>query len=412
MLTGGAATNEQSRNPLHTAHLIVRDTRLVTGTFCSLIIRHPCSPAMDEEHSLELDNHMYTDDYGDYHNWTQLLEFLNHTFAMCDVDLDESVKQVILFIIYLIIFVVGLAGNILVLWVNWQSRRSKSSINLYILNMAVADLGVVLSLPVWMLEVMLEYTWLWGGFLCRFTHYFYFANMFSSIFFLTGLSVDRYLTLTSSSVFWRQNQQRIRQALCVGIWVLAAILPLPEVAHMQLMDSLEPICMFTAPFESYDEWALAVSLLTTILGFVIPFSIIFVFNMLTAYHIKTSGRPESRRHCRLIYAYIFVFLLSWLPYHVTLMLLTLDGNYIFLHCYLVHILYFFYDVIDCLSLVHCVANPILYNFLSKDFRGKFINAVVKYIPKEKIGGAGPEELSTSTTEHSIVITKDHAPQAN
>ncbi|KAM5181580.1 G-protein coupled receptor 182 [Mantella aurantiaca] len=343
--------------------------------------------------------------YEDIHNWTELMFYLNNSFSLCEVELDEGVKQVFLFILYLLTFVFGLAGNLLVIWVNWQSRRSKSSINLYIFNMAVADLGVVLSLPFWMLEALLEYTWLWGGFLCRFTHYFYFANMFSSIYFLTALSVDRYLTLTSSSVFWRQNQQKIRKGLCIAIWVMSAIFPIPDVIHMQLVDTSDPVCMFMAPFESYDEWALAVTLLTTILGFLIPFVLILVYNLMTAYHIKKSGRPESRRHCRLIYAYILTFLLSWLPYHATIIILTLHGSYVFVNCRFAHILYFFYEIIDCTSLFHCVANPVLYNFLSKDFRGKFINAVVKYIPKEKNTGDNPPEHSTSITDHSVVITK-------
>ncbi|KAM8977541.1 G-protein coupled receptor 182 [Pelodytes ibericus] len=360
----------------------------------------------------EMEDHLYNEDFDDFHNWTDFLDYMNRSFSLCEIELDEGVKHVFLFILYLIIFVLGLVGNLVVLWVNWQSRRSKSSINLYIFNMAVADLGVVITLPFWMLETMLEYTWLWGEFLCQFTHYFYFANMFSSIFFLTALSVDRHLTLTSTSVFWRQNQQRIRKGLCIGIWVLAAIFPIPEVAHIQLIEGSEPICMFMAPFETYDEWALAVSLLTTILGFIIPFTTILVFSLMTAYYIKKSGRPENQKHCRLIYAYILTFVLSWFPYHLTLILLTLHGSHINLHCYLVHILYFFYDLIDCLSLLHCVANPILYNLLSKDFRGKFINAVVKYIPKEKIAGDGPEEHSTSSTDHSVVITKENAPQAN
>ncbi|NP_001080022.1 G protein-coupled receptor 182 L homeolog [Xenopus laevis] len=363
---------------------------------------------MAEEFGMHKDEHNYEDNYDYIHNWTDLEYFLNHTFSKCDVDLNENVKQAFVFILYLVIFVVGLAGNLLVLWVNWQSQRSKSSINLYIFNMAVADLGVVFTLPFWMLETMLEYTWLWGGFLCKFTHYFYFANMYSSIYFLMALSVDRYLTLVSSSVFWRQNQQRIRRALCIGIWVLAGIFPLPEVVHMKLIDLVEPVCVFMAPLESYDEWAIAVSLLTVIIGFLIPFSIILVFNLMTAYYIRCSGRPESRKHCCLIYAYILTFLFSWLPYHVTLFVLTLHGSHIFLHCQLVHILYFFYEVIQCISLLHCVVNPILYNFFSKDFKGKFINAVVKYIPKEKITGDGKAEHSTSTTDHSIVITKEGA----
>lgn len=357
----------------------------------------------------ELLNFESGEQYEDIHNWTELMYYLNSSFSLCEVELDEGIKQIFLFILYLLTFVFGLVGNLLVVWVNWQSRKGKSSINLYIFNMAVADLGVVLSLPFWMLEALLEYTWLWGGFLCRFTHYFYFANMFSSIYFLTALSVDRYLTLTSSSVFWRQNQQKIRKGVCIGIWVVSAIFPIPDIIHMQLVDTSDPVCMFIAPLETYDEWALAVTLITTILGFLIPFVIILVFNLMTAYHIKKSGRPESQRHCRLIYAYILTFLLSWLPYHATVIILTLHGSYVFFNCRLAHILYFFYEIIDCASLFHCVVNPVLYNFLSKDFRGKFINTVVKYIPREKKSDNNCAEHSTSTTDHSVVITKEPGP---
>ncbi|XP_029450725.1 G-protein coupled receptor 182 [Rhinatrema bivittatum] len=354
------------------------------------------------------DNSTYFTDYGDLHNLTDLLSLFNHSYIMCEVELDENVKRVILFILYLLMFVIGLVENLLVIWVNWQSWKSKSAINIYILNMAIADLGVVLSLPFWMLEIMLDYTWLWGSFLCRFTHYFYFANMYSSIFFLTGLSVDRYLSIVSSSHFWHQHQQIIRKGLCFCIWFLAALLPLPEVVHMELIPSNEPLCAFMAPFETYDEWTLAVSLLSTIVGFLIPFPIIAIFNILTARFISSSNKPENRKHCRLIYAYILVFFISWLPFHLMLMLITLQGTHIFLNCPAVHIIYFFYDIIDCFSLLHCVANPILYNFLSKNFRGKFMAAVVKYIPKEQ-RDRKDKEFSTSSTQHSIVITRDNAP---
>ncbi|XP_032862997.1 G-protein coupled receptor 182 [Tyto alba] len=362
---------------------------------------------MAEATTAPTETHTLLNEYGDYHNWSELFHLLNYTYTFCEFSLDENVKRVILFILYLVIFVVGLVENLLVIWVNWQTRGNKSLVNLYIINMAIADLGVLLSLPIWMLEVMLDYTWLWGSFLCRFTHYFYFANMYASIFFLTCLSVDRYVSLTSSSLFWRKHQHRARRIICACSWVLAAAIPFLEVAHMQLVNTGEPICIFMAPFETYDEWALAVSLATTTIGFLIPFPIITVFNILTARFIKRT-KPESRKHCLLIYAYIIVFLISWLPFHIMLTLLTLDGNHIILHCTFAHFLYFFYDIIDCFTLLHCVINPILYNFLSKNFRSKLVSAVVKYIPKEQGSQKGADN-SSSTTQHSIVITKDNNP---
>lgn len=349
------------------------------------------------------------DHFEEIHNWTELLNFFNHTFSDCHLGLSENAKQVALFILYLVIFVVGLVENLLVIFVNCRRAGRAGLLNLYVLNMAVADLGVILSLPVWMLEIMLDYTWLWGSFSCRFTHYFYLANMYSSIFFLTCLSVDRYVTLASTSSSWQQRQHRVRRAVCAGVWVLSAVIPLPEVVHIQLVDGLEPVCLFLAPFETYSTWALAVALMATVVGFLLPFPVIAVFNVLTACRLRRQGHREGRRHCLLVCAYIAVFAICWLPYHVSLLLLTLHGTHISLHCHLVHLLYFFYEIIDCFSMLHCVANPILYNFLSPSFRGRLLSVVVRYLPKDQ---ARAPASSSSSTQHSIVITKEvHLPAA-
>ncbi|XP_004391371.2 G-protein coupled receptor 182 [Trichechus manatus latirostris] len=345
-------------------------------------------------------------DFAEIHNWSELLYFFNHSLPECYVEFSESTKRVVLFVLYLAIFVVGLVENLLVICVNWRCSGRVGLLNFYLLNTAIADLGIILSLPVWMLEVTLDYTWLWGSFSCRFTHYFYFANMYSSIFFLVCLSIDRYITLTNASPSWQRRQHQARRALCAGIWVLSAIIPLPEVAHIQLVEASEPMCLFMAPFESYSAWALAVALSTTILGFLLPFLLIAIFNVLTACHLWRAGQPEGRRHCLLMCAYIAAFVICWLPYHVTLLLLTLHGTHISLHCYLAHLLYFFYDVIDCFSMLHCVVNPILYNFLSPSFRGQLLSAVVHYLPKDQARTGRRASSSSSSTQHSIVITKE------
>ncbi|XP_054435912.1 G-protein coupled receptor 182 [Pteronotus mesoamericanus] len=347
-------------------------------------------------------------DIGEIHNWTELLYFLNHTFSECHMELSENTKRVALFVLYLAIFVVGLVENLLVICVNWRYSGRVGLLNLYILNMAIADLGIILSLPVWMLEVALDYTWLWGGFSCRFTHYFYFVNLYSSIFFLVCLSIDRYVTLTRASPFWQRHQHRVRRAVCAGVWVLSAILPLPEVVHIQLLETPEPVCLFVAPLEIFSKWALVMTLSTTILGFLLPFALIAVFNVLTVCQLRRTGRPESRRHCLLVCAYIAVFAVCWLPYHVSLLLLTLHEIHISLHCYLANLLYFFYDVIDCFSMLHCVINPILYNFLSPSFRGRLLSAVVHYLPKAQARAGRRASSSSSSTQHSIIITKEGA----
>ncbi|XP_043939585.1 G-protein coupled receptor 182-like [Protopterus annectens] len=349
---------------------------------------------------MEAEEHDYYLDYTDVQNLTSFFAFLNSSFSTCHVEFNEKHKLVVLFLMYLIIFVVGLTGNVIVIWVNWQLRSTKKFISLYILNMAIADLGVVLTVPIWMLEVILGYTWLWGDFMCKLTHYFYFANMYSSIFFLTCLSIDRYFSLRHPETPWHKHQHHIRISVCAGVWILALVAPIHEVMHMTVVEASEPMCFFLAPFESYKTWGLAVVLVVSILGFGIPFPIIVIFNILTAINICSLSKTERQRHCALISAYIAVFVICWLPFHITVILFALHGTHITLNCYLLHGLYFFYDIIDCISLSHCVANPILYNFLSKNFQNKLRNAVVMYLPKQQGNKDGE---ASSSTRHSVVI---------
>ncbi|KAB0378023.1 G-protein coupled receptor 182 [Muntiacus reevesi] len=350
-------------------------------------------------------------DLGEIYNWSELLHFFNHTLPECHVELNEDTKRVALFVTYLAIFVVGLVENLLVICANWRGPAGAGPLRLYVLNMAIADLGIVLSLPVWMLEVTLDYTWLWGSFSCRFAHYFYYANMYSSVFLLACLSVDRYLTLARAAAPGQRRRQRARRAVCAAVWVLAALIPLPEVAHIRLVESFEPMCLFMAPFETYSAWAVAVALSTTVLGFLLPLPLIAVFNVLAARRLRQAAQPEARRHCVLLGAYVAVFVVCWLPYHLTLLLLTLHGAHISLHCHLARLLYFFYDVIDCFSMLHCVLNPILYNFLSPGFRGRLLHAVVRYLPKARAseGRQASSAASSSSTQHSIIITKEGSP---
>ncbi|PWS21631.1 hypothetical protein DKP78_22575, partial [Enterococcus faecium] len=64
--------------------------------------------------------------------------------------------------------------------------------------------------------------------MCKITHLVFSMNLFSSIFFLTCMSVDRYLSV---AFFGDSNSRRkkiVRRLICVMVWLLALAASLPE----------------------------------------------------------------------------------------------------------------------------------------------------------------------------------------
>lgn len=305
---------------------------------------------------------------------------------------------------YLFIFVVGLIENVVVVWVNWKKRHAKESVSFYILNMAIADLVLILTTPFWMLDVVLEHIWLWGRFLCKFIYFIYLVDMFSSVFFLTCMTIERYRIMVLSTQASGTNQQRNRKIICGCLWALAVLVSIPENIHVDLMIWEDAGCFYMPPLEAYDTWVIATTFLSITVGFFIPFPIILILNILIARAIKSNSNLKNQKSYKIVYAYVIIFMACWLPRHFTVFLIGVDEVLWSHSCNFMLVLYYLYSIVECISLLHCVANPILYNFLSKGFRNNLLSSVVRFIPKDHLTNKKTKESSTSSTRHSVVIT--------
>ena len=73
--------------------------------------------------------------------------------------------------LYAVVFVVGLTGNALVVYVVWRNAHMRTVTNLFIVNLSVADLMVIaICLPATALIDITE-TWYLGLAMCKIAHY-------------------------------------------------------------------------------------------------------------------------------------------------------------------------------------------------------------------------------------------------
>ncbi|XP_065141373.1 G-protein coupled receptor 182-like [Paramisgurnus dabryanus] len=298
----------------------------------------------------------------------------------CTIHLNDENRRIALFLLYLVLFVMGLAENSLVVWVNWRRRHSANGVLFCIINVSLSDLMVVFTMPFFMMEVTLDKVWLWGHFLCKVTHLVYVINFYSSSLFLAFMTLERYLSLTrpNAPACFPPHHKR-RWLLFASIWLLSLVLALLENVHMDLLEWDEPGC-YMMPENNHTEWYASISILCLIFQFLGPGSVIITCNILIARAVRTAPDVQNRRDVWLVHVYSLVFVTCWLPYHFVMIMLTVDDLHPHLFsCNTVGVLYFSFSVVKCLSLFHCLANPILYNFLSKSFRNNLINAMMSRI---------------------------------
>ncbi|XP_056435721.1 atypical chemokine receptor 3-like [Gadus chalcogrammus] len=353
-------------------------------------------------------------------------------------------------VLYTFIFVVGLAANALVLWVNVRAQRDagaapRHETHVYVTQLAAADLCVCVTLPVWVSSLAQSGHWPFGEAACKLTHLLFSVNLFSSIFFLACMSVDRYLGVVGRGAAAdgpaaARRRKLIRRGVCVGVWLLALLASLPDTYFLRAVRSAHgeaTLCRPVYPDHSPQEWMVGVQLSFILLGFALPFPVIAVFYALLARALSRSsvtspssvitsstsccsssscsspgsaGEQECCVSRRVILAYIVVFLGCWGPYHAVLLTDALSQlGVVPLTCGLENVLYVALHLTQCLSLFHCCFNPILYNFINRNYRYDLMKAFIfKY--STRTGLARLIDTShVSEAEYSAVAV-DSSPQ--
>ncbi|XP_062258647.1 atypical chemokine receptor 3a [Platichthys flesus] len=356
-------------------------------------------------------------------NFSETFSNISSVNAMvCATAFNRSALLYSMCILYTFIFVIGLAANALVLWVNIRAQRDSTprhETHMYITHLAVADLCVCATLPVWVSSLAQHGHWPFGEVACKLTHLLFSVNLFGSIFFLACMSVDRYLTVSHQGEnAGGRRRKLIRTGACVGVWLLALVASLPDTYFLRAVKSTHGdtmLCRPVYPEENPREWMVGVQLSFIFLGFALPFPVIALFYALLARALSRSSTSESssaieqerRVSRRVILAYIVVFLGCWGPYHAVLLADALSQlGLVPLTCGLENVIYVSLHLTQCLSLLHCCFNPILYNFINRNYRYDLMKAFIfKYSTRTGLARL-IDASNMSETEYSAVAVEN------
>uniref|UniRef100_A0A8K9V1U2 Opioid receptor, delta 1a n=1 Tax=Oncorhynchus mykiss TaxID=8022 RepID=A0A8K9V1U2_ONCMY len=251
--------------------------------------------------------------------------------------------------LYSVICVVGLLGNVLVMYGVVRYTKMKTSTNIYIFNLALADALATSTLPFQSAKYLMG-TWAFGEVLCKVVIAIDYYNMFTSIFTLTMMSVDRYIAVCHPVRALEFRTPAKGKIINVLIWVLSSAIgvPIMVMAVTKTTDSGQTMCMLKFPDPDW-YWDTVTKICVFIFAFIVPVMVITICYGLMILRLRSvrllSGSKEKDRNMR----------------RITRMVLVIVAAFIISSWHL------------CIALgyMNSSLNPVLYAFLDENFKRCF-----------------------------------------
>lgn len=292
---------------------------------------------------------------------------------------DEDVRTYqhhVYAVVYSVILAPGLLCNVLALWVFRVYVKETKKAVVFMMNLAVADLLQVLSLPL-RIYYYLNNTWPFGQPLCMICFYLKYVNMYASIYFMVCVSVRR-CELIMRPLRYNSSRRRRDMLTCASGWmfVCLACLPFPLLRNNRSGQNNDTnlVCFSELPMRDVSTpvaWALLI--IAELVGFIIPLILVIACTCLTAGSLRdrTAGaihdRGEKRRALRMVLSCAVVFLLCFVPYHITMPLDFLVKANVVSSCSFRDLILRCHPVTLCLASLNCSLDPLMYYFTTDEF---------------------------------------------
>ncbi|XP_018425573.1 PREDICTED: C-C chemokine receptor type 3-like [Nanorana parkeri] len=273
-------------------------------------------------------------------------------------------------IFFYVVFTISLLGNGLILFLLLKFENIKTVTNLFIFNLVVSDLLFTVSLPFW--AYYHSYEWIFGDSLCKVVSSMFYVGFYSSILFLTMMTIDRYMAVVHAIYAARTRKLLYVYLASAVIWVTSLLSTIPKFILYGTRDDVQSgtLCVETGyQVDTIRWWKMVGYCQQLLMFFLIPLAIILYCYTLIVVKLYRTKMHNKDKAVKLILIIVLAFFVCWTPFNAVLFIglqnlyqESQDGNcsntidYVFYVCR--NIAYF-----------HCCVNPFFYTFVGTKFRG-------------------------------------------
>ncbi|NWX35177.1 CCR8 protein, partial [Notiomystis cincta] len=270
-------------------------------------------------------------------------------------------------VLYSLLFVTGLMGNALVVWVLTVFMKIKTMTDVYLLNLTVSNLLLIFSLP-FLVQYSIVSQWTFGNVLCKIISSVYFIGFYSNVFFITIMSLDRYLAIVHSLHVQGVRTAAIGFITSLVVWAVAILASMSDLLFFQEVNDDNQIkCLRHYP-DGNNGWKTFSNFEVNILGWLIPVVVlIFCYHSILK-NLQKCRTKNKYKAIKLVFTVVIVFFLCWTPVNIVLFLDSLWNMSIINDCQTSQRLDLAMELTETLSFVHCCLNPVIYAFVGEKFK--------------------------------------------
>ncbi|KAL2099663.1 hypothetical protein ACEWY4_004057 [Coilia grayii] len=306
-------------------------------------------------------------DYSDYYSSEQI-----QSFGLCDMKHLRDFGQKFLPMVYSVEATLGILANAALLFIFIRYTNIRKSPPLC---MAISDLIFAATLPFFAVYATAS-SWSFGLSACKMITFLYTVTMYSSNFSLAFMTLEKYYTVVSVFCSVRVMGIPVRHFAAFSVWLFSVLASVP---YVYFVDTHEHDGHQICTYHHVHEWRTAMKFEDIIVGFVVPFVIMFVCSVQLSYNI-TKTYPD--RKCAVFkqhMAFVVAFFILWCPYIVVIFMHALQELHIWSDCTTNQNLHLAVQLTECLAFTHVFVNPVLYALQDKRIRRLFHTRTAEFL---------------------------------
>uniref|UniRef100_A0A8C3L4H2 Probable G-protein coupled receptor 34 n=1 Tax=Chrysolophus pictus TaxID=9089 RepID=A0A8C3L4H2_CHRPC len=343
--------------------------------------------------------------------------------------LEDNALSLAFILFYSVIFVVGLVGNIIALFAFLCIHQKRNSIQVYLLNVAIADLLLIFCLPFRILYHIFNNTWMFGWILCKIVGTLFYMNMYISIVLLGLISLDRYIKINKSVKRPKMLTTSRSIHICFIVWAIAltgfSLVVVPSLFRSEISNST--LCFHyrhkkNAMTEAILNYIIVIIFWTVFLLLILSY--VKIAKNLLKISRKRANFPNAVKYtqtARNSFIVLIIFTVCFVPYHM-FRFVYITSQLQNPSCYWKGIIHTCNEVMLIFSSFNSCLDPVMYFLMSSSVRKTVFQLICRRIHRDssvtlestseiKLGQYMQERFST-TTPHSSSVKKKSDNQVN